>query len=254
MSWHLLEKQPLAFVWGVKHEMTLRRVDITRTTNLADPKSVGSNPRVRKAWLMPWGFTLFEFYDPIYEQLDNPSSKLSNVVEWGEETRRYMGELVEAERNILAPVYRGKPRHWQGNKLGLPLRSVIYRIIDRGNLDLPWFGYSPDWEIITKIRICGRVRETIRLKTLEGVVEGWSKWLENIGQKPESDRFSSKGKDFQFQCQFSEPCGDACMALYTALVASYKATSIEAIGFFLAEQTEFRYLEIGGQGEILAKM
>jgi len=230
--------------------VTLRRVNITRTVNVANATAVWTNPRVRKAWLMPWEFTLFEFYDPIYEEMDNPSSQLSDPTEWSEETRRYMAELVEAERSILAPVYRGRPPHWQGNKLGLLLRSVIYRIIDRRKLYLPWLGYGPDWEMKTKIRVCGRMHDSAKFTTLEGVVVTWLRWLKSVGQRLEADQLSCTGPDFEFLCQFPESCGDACMALYSALVASHKATSIQALGFFLPDQIEFRYLEIGGEGEI----
>ena len=124
----------------------MRRVNITRDENIRDINDLSRHPNVRKLWILPWNFVLFEFYDPTYEQIDNPKSPLSRVTEWTEETRQYMNQLVKSERAILSPLYKGKPAHWQGNKLALFLKSTIYRILDRKNMDLPWFGQSPDWK------------------------------------------------------------------------------------------------------------
>ena len=85
---------------------------------------------------MPWHFTLFEFYDPIYEKIDDPSTQLSRPTEWTEETRRYMSDLQDAERSILSPLYKGKARHWQEQALALLPKSAIYRILDHKPLDL----------------------------------------------------------------------------------------------------------------------
>lgn len=231
--------------------MALRRVDITRSVNISDLETLRNNPHVRNPWVMPWKFTLFEFYDPIYEQLGNPASGISDVTEWTEETRRYMERLVDTERDIMSPIYRGRPRHWQGNRLALFLKSAIYRIVDKQTLALPWLGQSADWEVATRIRIAGRLRKAAYSDVLENVVAQWAEWLQTAGQEPKRENLEFKGNDFHFVCEFRGTCGDSCLALYTALIATYQKTSIEAVGFFLPEQTELRYLEIGGRGEIL---
>ena len=201
---------------------------------------------------MPWRFVLFEFYDPIYEELDNPSSELSDVTRWTEQTRAYMNTLVEAERSIMAPLYDGRPRHWQGNKLGVFLPSVIYRIIDNKKLQLPWFGYSAGWESATTIRVCGRLGEKTPVKSFETLLAEWSNWLALTGQGPTLGDLVFKNREFNILCEFPTACGDQCMALYTAMVARHRDSRVDAAGFFSPEQSDVRYLRIGQPGEITA--
>lgn len=203
---------------------------------------------------MPWRFTLFEFYDPIYEKVDDPSSPLSRPTEWTEETRRYMSGLQDAERSILSPLYKGRPRHWQGNRLGLFLKSAIYRILDHKQLELPWLGHSDGWETANTIRICGKLKAQASSHPLEGVLDKWENWLSSVGIVPNMEDIDVKGEDFQVLCAFPEACGDACMALYTAFIAMSNEERVDAAGFFLPEQTRLRYMRIGKPGEMTAEI
>src|SRR6516165_9384493 len=102
----------------------MRRVEITRTVNIDKDIDLSRHPNVRKNWAIPGGYTLIEVYDPVYEKIDDPACPLSDPTKWTDEIRQYMSALVEKKRAILAPLYKGQPRHWQGNTLGLPLRST----------------------------------------------------------------------------------------------------------------------------------
>jgi hypothetical protein len=234
--------------------MARRRVDITRTPNIADLSSIQQSPYVRKTWAMPWEFTLFEIYDPIFEELDNPSSALADPTKWTEVTREYVRQIVDTERSMLAPLYKGRPHHWQGNKLGMFLRTVTYRILDYKRLELPWLGYSPDWEIATTIRIGGKLRQGASGKPVEAVLDKWLNWLSPLGDAPKISSLRVNGRDFGFLCDFSGACGDACMALYTAFTAMPKDARIEAVGFFSPEQIHLRFLRIGRPGEMTAQI
>jgi hypothetical protein len=203
---------------------------------------------------MPWGFVLFEFYDPIYEELENPSSALFDVTKWTEDTRRYMNQLVDAERSILAPLYNGRQRHWQGNKLGLFLKSTTYRILDHKRLNLPWLGHPTDWDIATTIRICGKLKPAASRNSLEQIVERWSSWLSTIGSAPKIGPLVISRDDFHVLCEFPEACGDACMSLYTAFIPISNETCVEAVGFFQPEHKHLRYLRIGKPGEVTAEI
>ncbi len=233
--------------------MAQRRVEITRTVNIADVEDLGKNPLVRKAWVMPWNFTLLEFYDPIYERLDDPSSDLSDPTQWTDATRARMNEIAEAKRKIIGRLYTGKPRHWQGNKMGMLLGSVVYRIVDDKKMNLPWLGYSVGWETARVVRICGRLGET-KTDRFQGLLQGWSNWLSSIHQAPQLSPLSTSGSDFSLLAEFPEACGDQCMALYTALVASEKKVSVEAVGFFSPEEQELRFRQVGALGEIVIRL
>jgi hypothetical protein len=234
--------------------MALRRVNITRSANIADLRSLEKNRFVRKAWVMPWGFALLEIYDPIFGQLDDPSFRYDDPTRWNEEIRSYVRQIVDTERSILAPLYKGRPRHWQGNKLGLFLRSVTYKILDSKRLELPWLGQSTDWEIATAIRIGGKLREPASSKPVQDVLDRWLNWLPSVGKPPKMGDLRVNGKDFYVLCDFPERCGDACMALYTAFIAMPKDTSVEAAGFFSPDQTLLRYFRIGKPGEVTAQI
>lgn len=234
--------------------MARRRVDITRTPNIADLSSFQKSPYVRKTWAMPWAFTLFEIYDPIFEELDNPSSALADPTKWTEVTREYVRRIVDAERSMLAPLYKGRPHHWQGNKLGMFLRTVTYRILDYKRLELPWLGHSPDWEIATRIRIGGKLRQGVSGKPVEAVLDKWLNWLSPLAEAPKMGALRVNGEDFDLLCDFPAACGDACMALYTAFVAMPNASRPAGVGFFQPEQTHLRYTRIGKPGEMTAEI
>jgi hypothetical protein len=168
-----------------ENSVVMRRVVISRSSNI-DAEDLKLNPYVRKAWVMPWQFSLFEFYDPIHEKLDDPKSELADPTQWTDDVRKYMRGLVDAERRTLAPLYDGKARHWQGNKLGLPLRGAFYRIVDSKNLHLPWLGQSKDWEIAKILRICGKLSRPDNT-ALDEVLRMWESWLSSIGEAPNSE-------------------------------------------------------------------
>jgi len=234
--------------------MALRRVNITRSANIADLSSLEKNRLVRKAWVMPWKFALLEIYDPIFEQLDDPSFRYADPTRWNDEIRSYVRQVVDAERDILAPLYEGRPRHWQGNKLGLFLRSTTYRILDYKRLDLPWLGQSTDWDLATTIRIGGKLGEGASGRSVEQALDEWLNWLSQAGQALKLSVLRINGIDFDVLCDFPTACGDACMALYTAFIATPKGARIEAVGFFAPEQTHLRYLRIGKPGEMTAQI
>jgi hypothetical protein len=229
--------------------MSWRRVNITRQVNIADLNQLPHHPNVRRCWVLPWGFVLFEFYDPIFEEAEIDPA-LGGSHGQSEATRRKLASLMIEERRLLAPLYRGRPEHWQGNKFGLPLKTVIYRVVDDKVIRWPWFGCSPDWEIQRRIRFSGKLGTltTGTRESLERAFVDWATWAQSIGQLTGAGKFTFEVDKFGALCEFSGPCGDACMGLYLLLTEKRSQSNLEAAGFFDPDEKEMRFLEIGGTG------
>ena len=242
----------------------MRRVEITRTANIGKGIDLLRHPNVRKTWSIPGNYILFEFWDSIYEKLDDPGNPLSNPTKWKDDTRQYMSELVEKERAILAPLYEGRPRYWQGNTLGLPLKSTLYRVLDSKKLPWPWFACFPGWELEKSIKVRGRLKEpnAKNQRALTDELARWAEWASSIGELSTCSNPSFAEGGFEALCSFPGSCGDVCMALYVMLTLSQRRTSLLATGFGAVDRPdEFLavYMRFGApglmkaNGEILTK-
>jgi hypothetical protein len=242
----------------------MRRVEITRTVNIDKNIDLSRHPNVRKNWSIPGNYALFEFYDPIYEKLDDPNCPLSNPTKWTDDTRLYMSHLVEKERAILSPLYQGRPRHWQGNTLGLPLQRAMYRVLDSKRLQWPWFGCLPGWELETSLRVRGRLEKPTEEneQALAGELARWAEWASSTGELLTCSPPTFVEGGFETLCSFSGPCGDVCMSLYIMLTLTRRRTSLLAVGFAGVDRPDVSpavYMRFGARGlmkangEILTK-
>jgi hypothetical protein len=230
--------------------MSIRRVDMTRRVNVADVNVLVTHPNVRKIWKIPWDYILFEFYDPIFDLLDKPGVSPLEYSTLTRDLRPKLSELVKEERTLLSPLYAGRPLQWQGNQFGLPLKSVLYRVLDKKKIKWPWFGFSTDWETETSIRICGTIKTGApeAQKYLNDAFSEWARWAKSVGVAISSGDILHENLEFSVSCQLSECCGDACMALYLLLTQVQDRTSLAAVGFFRPDEVSIRFLEVGGAG------
>lgn len=226
--------------------MPFRRVNITRDQNIEAQEQLSHHPNVRRYLRFPWGYTLFEFYDPIFE-----SKEVVNCSQpQSEETRARLALLISEERKLLSPLYEGRPERWQGNQLVLPLETGIYRVLDKQRSNWPWFGCSPGWESDTKIKISGMLRASTpdSQESLENMFAEWASWANSSGRLTSKGQLTYLDAIFSVVCSFNEACCDSCIGLYLLLAKTRKETSIEAVGFFRPEETSPKFYEIGGTG------
>lgn len=195
---------------------------------------------------------LFEFYDPLLEAIHDPENPLSEISNHNEDIQQKLRELMAEERRILEPLYRGRALHWQGNAFGAFMKSGIYRILDHKGVELPWFGGCSDWDLAISSRICGKLWETDARSqdSLKKVIKEWFGWLRSLGENLSATEVSFNNDDFWLACDFGSPGGDACMALYAALLATRKSTSVRAAGFFEPSQRKLSYTRIGKPGQV----
>jgi hypothetical protein len=227
--------------------MTWRRMNITRDENIADAGGLSRHPNVRRYLHFPWGYTMFEFYDPIFESVYGV-----DPARHSEATRSRLATLMREERDLLGPVYKGRPDHWQGNQFGLLLKTAVYRVIDKKKLAWPWFGSSPAWEIKRRIKVEGRLKATtVGIRDSLGSAFGeWAEWATALGELERMAQIAYDDKKFSVLCDFSNACGDVCVALYLLLTKTRRQTSLEAVGFFNPEESSSTFLEIGGTGVV----
>jgi hypothetical protein len=51
--------------------MRVRRLIVTRDSNIKDIEALARHPNVRDCWRLPRGFVIFESYYPVFEQIYN---------------------------------------------------------------------------------------------------------------------------------------------------------------------------------------
>jgi hypothetical protein len=89
--------------------MSTRKVLITRFENVGDRKTLPAHPNIRNLWEMPWGYVLFEFYDPVFELVDSPGSSPVEFANLVKSLRPKLADLANEERRLLSPLYSGRP-------------------------------------------------------------------------------------------------------------------------------------------------
>lgn len=228
--------------------MVFRRVNITRDENIEAQEQLSHHPNVRRVLRFPWGYTLFEFYDPIFE-----SEEVANCSQpRSEETGARLALLISEERKLLSPLYEGRPNYWQGNQLVLPLETGVYRVLEKQRGNWPWFGSSSGWESDTTIKISGMlgVSTSDSRKSLENRLSEWASWANASGWLASRRELAYHDMRFSIICSFNEFCCDPCIGLYLLLAKTRKETSVEAVGFFRPEETSPKFYEIGGTGVI----
>ena len=224
--------------------MSFRRVNITRDENISNHGALLHHPNVRNCIRFPWGYTLFEFFDPLFDAID--AEPMSSSME----IRSRAEELMSEERKLLRPLYKGRPSHWQGNQLGLPLKTGVYRVLGKKKVEWPWFGSSPGWECEKEIKVSGRFRNSVggAWERTERVFGEWSSWAVSTGRLAHIEQLVHRDEHFTVLCSFSEVCCDACLGLYLLLAQTRKETFVDAVGFFQPDETALKFYEIGGAG------
>ena len=227
--------------------MASRRVNIVRNESVADQEELRRHPNVRGYLQFPWDYTVFEFYDPVFDQVAS-NSKSGSIQ--SEETRRRLTSLMSEERRLLWPIYKGRPARWQGNQLVLFLTTGTYRVLDRKKTSWPFFGSSAGWEVEKLIKIVGRARHATAEHeiALETTFREWLTWAKSASGLAVVENLNQQEGRFTLLCSFDGSCSEACIGLYLLIARTQKLTLVEAIGFFTPEETSPAFFEIGGSG------
>jgi hypothetical protein len=227
--------------------MFVRQVIITRYSNVADPDGISKNKLVQKAWRLPRGYFLCEFFDPVFEAIYNCDVAKQRAAFADEGIRARSAAVVAEEMALFAPLYGQEKRRSSFVKLGVPCQSVLYRFLDKQATRWPELGHSPNWETARSIEITGELKSTSQKAAVELSIpfQEWVDAMAALGEISRAGPITFGGQKFLAECEFTGACGDAAMALYMLLTETKKITSVQSVGFFLPTDIERRYLPIG---------
>jgi len=228
-----------------------RKVIITAKQNLESSEKAFASDHVRKLWLLPRNQVLLEFYHPSFEMTRNP--RIAGL--WDDSSRQAAADAVQKEKALLGPLYRRLRTPSDALMLLIPSRTAIYEFVGfgKGKIALPQAGCSSGWESVKEIRIAGKLSHRSeafekRKAAFETVIDEWSGALKELGVEVNVNCSPFVGTYFSRMAQFSEPCGDACMALFMLATITRPTTDVECLGFFHEGDFETPFLEIGGPG------
>jgi hypothetical protein len=160
-------------------------------------------------------------------------------------------QAAEEQMRLLAPLYREVDPH-VGPFL-LHTQRALYEFFGRGSksFKFPQLGLADMWEDPQIARISGRLRKRTP-ETVEGwetVFKEWSDCMTGLGVLTSAEPLRWSGEHFSTICEFTEPCGDAVIALLMIATATRDLTSLEAIGFFDPTDYSWPYRQMDRPGK-----
>jgi hypothetical protein len=230
--------------------MRQRQVIIAKDMDV-DFDALARHPMVIKCWRLPRGYTLFEYYHPVFERTWDCDVEAANAAR---RVEPYKSQTLAAEmevRNMLAPLYRNYSGQQDYHMYVKCPRTVRYWFCGREKHTMKWprIGCSTGWQDSPSIRIAGRLFVAMP-ETVEGIETVVSEWRDCLaGEIRRAGEFTFTGDSFRAEYDFAGPCGDATMALFMLLTATRNLTSLEAVGFFLAGDFSTRYRHPRAEGE-----
>ncbi|MGB7461335.1 MAG: hypothetical protein WBW14_00435 [Candidatus Acidiferrum sp.] len=231
--------------------MSLPRITITRNENVQNHQNL-HHPNVRKYPRFPRGYTLFEYYDPIFETTSGPDGVAIPMDKQPAKIRRCLSSAMWEERSLLSPLFEGRPKHWQANQLLLPLERGIYCVLGTERMNWPWFWSSPGWELRTRIKVSGILEQTalsVR-SSLENSFSTWFAWASAQRAFISGQHLAFVRGTFSTLCEFLETAVEACIGLYLLFTVSLSQIQLRAVGFFDTSETAPKFYEMGRTGII----
>lgn len=223
--------------------MTLRQVNITKLANLTYPDDMLNQPGVRKFWRLPLDNALFEFYDPIFE-IYNPRKNGRD-----ETFERKMRAAIEAERKLMAPLMDrlSGVEKYRTEQYRHATWSAMYRFYNKNLITWPDIGESLEWYFSKVIKVEGFLssQSPETLSVLEKDLNDWQDCMNKLGELKKASAVEITGEKYMMKCEFNEPCGDACMALFMLLSERKNITRLKSVGFFLEKDLDRNYVPVG---------
>lgn len=214
---------------------------------MAEPDTIAEHANIIKCWRLPRELLLLEFYDAIFQRLHNDDTTVVNAAYQDQSIRQRRIALDDELRMMFAPLYRCGERVADGVVALIPSKTTNYEFLGNDKDRIPWpeLGVSPGWHEAARIQVTGRLFAAVpeTLEALHGVFSAWG--MATSTETTHIDAITFNHRNFIATCEFSNPSGDALMALYAVLTDSRALTSIERVGFFLPGSTSIRYLKIG---------
>jgi hypothetical protein len=222
---------------------------VTQNSNVADIGALLRHENVIKCWRLPREYVLFEFYHPVFDHIYEINPQVKHTALGNESIRSQTAAASAIERGLLGPLYRKTQSPSDAVMLLVPAKTVFYEFLGARKGRIPWpdLGCSPGWESVRSVFITGQ-RESVspeKEAALKEVFQEWLDTMKELGVMNQADSIRLVGHSFETVGEFTEPCGDAAIALYMLLTETRKITTVQSIGFFAPTDTIRRYLPIG---------
>jgi hypothetical protein len=210
----------------------VRKVVITKDSNISDVESLVHSVNVKKCWRLPRGYTLFEFYHPVFERLYDSDPQVSNAARLEAFVQEQSKMAHEERRRLLAPLYKGKPWTFQPVQLFFPGVTAMTEFLGEGKVDwpevrLPVEGWETNREAKLRVRLVIMTEDTTR--ELRKIIDLWGKSGIVQGEIEKVSPLSFEGREAEFSCKFQHGGRDAIMALYMLLTDTRALTSLESL-------------------------
>ena len=215
--------------------MRIRRVIITRESNIENLANLPEQSSVKTCWRLPFNYTMFEFYHPVFERIYDDRPSISNAARAEDWVRRQTAAAIAEERRLLAPLYRDFHNPSDALILLVPSRVAIYHFVGKGKGQIAWpeLNCAQGWEVSKRIRIKGQmivaIEETVY--GLQTVIRDWAVSMKGIGIVTQIGEIVTAGESFTINFECSAFSGDAVMALYILLTETRNLTSIQTLHF-----------------------
>ena len=215
--------------------MRIRRVIITRESNIGERESLQKHPNIKGVWRLPFNYVMFEFYHPIFERIYEDNLEASNAARTEEQVKVQTSAAMSEEGRILAPLYAEISQPSDALTLLVPSKGAMYHFVGKGKGQIAWpeLNCTKGWELARTTRVemslISSVPET--LNNLDKLITDWAASLKNIGAPVRIDNVTHAGESVTAIFESSPAAGDAAMAFYILLTETRHLTSLYRVSF-----------------------
>jgi hypothetical protein len=216
----------------------MRKVIITNSNYLIGFNDLSRHAAVRKCWLLPRDFILFEMDDPVFVSPGDarpPSSQ--------------MAAAIFEEATFFAPFYQRISSLADIKSLHIPSQTVSYHLLtaSRTNLQWPAIQLSDNWDKFPTVHVICRLlsRSAVEPTVLKQTLAEWQSCMRRLGQLRRASQRRVALRSLSTTCEFTGECGDGTMALFMLLSEKSRLISLRSVAFLGPDDSSLR----GQEGE-----
>lgn len=205
-------------------------VTITALKNV-DRTAIENDPHVRNLLIGPWDICLYEFYDPLYDQLHDSDPHRSSAARSVQGTKEQIRELWNRERMLLAPLFRNAADTARYVQFSVPTFTAMYKFLAKERCEWPELQVTPHWEEKQQLGLalrCTLLDKEIQ-HNLQAIVEEWKDWLGSEGLMEDFETVSPTKDEVKFGIRLSSASGDRLAVLFRRLADTRSITSLDRI-------------------------
>jgi hypothetical protein len=215
--------------------MRIRRVIVTRESNIGELDSLQKHPNIKGVWRLPFNYVMFEFYHPVFERIYDDNMTASNAARVEEQVKVQTLAAMSEEGRILAPLYAEIRQPSDALTLLVPSNGAMYHFVGKGKGQIAWpeLNCRKGWELARKTRVQMFLISAVpeALNNLDKLIADWAALLKNLGVLVRIKDLTRIGDSVTANVECFTSAGDAAMALYILLTETRSLTSVYRVSF-----------------------